>query len=111
MENKKYQLPREFATKWINELRNVNHTQIRGVLRRYESNGYCYCATGLGYLANGFEFANNTEIFINNEATSAFDYNLPIPNKLFHAIINLNDGDRKTFAEIADFIEENVEFI
>lgn len=96
---KKYQLPKEFAEKWVKALRSGEHKQIKG---SYIKDG-CYCAMGLGFMISG---AVVGEIKLYGAGKT--------PLKMFDIksnIISLNDEKGKSFPEIADWIEANIEFI
>ncbi len=111
---KKYSLPREFAEKWVEALKSGGYEQTQRVLRERRLDGsYCYCGNGLAYEANGYEFANNTQIICNGKNYSGFVSHgiLPIKETLFDEVINLNDNRNLSFAQLADWITENVNFI
>lgn len=107
---KQYQLPKEFASKWVEALRCGEYQQTTGVLKDYV-NGICHCGNGVGYEANGYEIVKEASIMFNGKVASGFESGLPIPLELFEAVVDMNDTKRKSFDEIADWIEENVEFI
>lgn len=97
---KKYQLPKEFAEKWVAALRDAEQdTQITG--QYYDAELNCYCAMGIGLKANGYKFDNDGDLVggIN-----------PLGDDIWWDIMQLNDRDHKTFPEIADWIEANCEF-
>lgn len=104
---KKYKLPKEFAEKWVAALRSGGYGQDIGERQLYVPKTDCYCADGVYAKVNGYEF--------NEAGTSAY-------HPLFKAIYRdemyplmkdvytLNDDERMSFPEIADWITENVEF-
>lgn len=51
MENKEYSLPKDFAEKWITELRSGEHNSGAGFL--YDPKRNCFCANGLAAIAHG----------------------------------------------------------
>lgn len=106
-----YTLSKEFADKWVSALRSGQFEQTTGALRKYLQGNYCYCANGLAYFANGFELIGEVLIIFNGKTVTGLDINLPINKPLYCAIIDLNDGYHKTFPQIADWLESNVEFI
>lgn len=103
METKRFKLPKKFAKNWIAALRSgkykqdCNHAQYR-----WEG---LYCAVGVAAIANGIEFQNDNRAMIGD-----VDINIWLGSSFFAAIYTLNDSQRKTFAEIADWIELNVKF-
>lgn len=108
MENK-YTLPKEFGEKWIAALRSGEYEQITGCLMEENKDGeYCYCANGVGYIGNGYDVCGWSTVLIDGIKKSGYESNMPIPYRLFKAIVELNDDYRLTFPEIADWIEANV---
>lgn len=116
---KKYQLPREFATKWVAALRSGEYKQGTGGLY----NDGCYCCLGVaGVIAcvntdqmqgeGVFEktFQNLPESFPKQLIGSDFPQGNNY-NKLIGELTVLNDKQGKSFLEIADWIESNVAFI
>lgn len=105
-----YKLPKEFAQKGVEALRTTKETQGGGGYFNRQKNSYC--AIGIMLKANGFfTDAENYKKFLNYE-----DVNTPFVDnggyiRLWSIIVNLNDNDKKSFKEIADWIEENVEFV
>lgn len=97
METKKYQLPKEFAEKWVTALWSGVYRQITGA---YKKAG-CFCAIGLFYEVNGF---NPTLYSIDSDKRN------PIRWELKGELLILNDELEKSFPEIADYIEANVQF-
>lgn len=107
---KKYQLPKEFATKWVEALRSRKYRQGNGQLKVNDK----YCCLGVacelagathkqtqgyGYIPSG------SRINIPNEIKG-----FASANNLVSMLTNMNDGGRD-FNQIADWIEANVEFI
>lgn len=126
MSTKKYQLPKEFAQKWIAALRSGEYMQCRSALGD-SIGGYC-CLGLAGVLCGATD-----EMYRVNESRSTFLYNdaqhypsniemgvyLRIPeglkggpsyNHLVDKLSVMNDAG-KSFPEIADWIEQNVEFV
>lgn len=97
---KKYQLPKEFATKWVDALRST--TEKQGFTQYHNPLTGCYCGMGIGYLANGYRFDKDGSNLVNKT---------PISSDLFWAIVKLNDDLILPFTKQADWIEANVEFI
>jgi len=104
MESKKYTLPKEFAERWVAALRSGLYKQSTAHL--YNDNGYC-C---LGVACN-LEDVSDEKLF--GQIYPNFDW-LPLEikyNNLDIECATLNDHLGYSFAEIADWIEANVEFI
>ena len=103
-------LPQEFRRKWINALESGKYQQTDEVL----CDEYGFCAIGVGLVAAGnvpidkiYDVSNINKKLIN-------DYNLPFISdcdEILDCIIDLNDTERNTFEEIADWIENNVDSI
>lgn len=100
MENKRYQLDKKVARKFIKALRNPQYTQIRGAYKNDKPN--CFCGIGL--------FAHVNNIFI-EEPEMIVGLGQHIDPFLEGKIVDMNDDQEMTFPEIADWIEANVEFI
>lgn len=107
---KPYQLPKEFATKWVAALRSGEYKQGRGVY--YNSSEGCYCSMGVGLVAN--------DIPLNERGDNTLSDHDPImecissdekPTTLWYNIYKLNDEKNLSFTQIANWIETNVEFI
>lgn len=104
---KKYKLPKEFAEKWVDALRSRRYNQRQGSY--YSKYDKCYCAMGVGLKQIKFKFnANETP---DNSPFCKWTDDGSCHTYLWHAIVKLNDTDKKTFTEIADWIEANVEFV
>lgn len=118
---KKFKLPKEFAEKWLAALRSGQYQKGRGSL--YKNNN-TYCCLGVaGALCDIPTDKLEYEGFLN-----IFRFNYDIPLELIdekeesfaNSLITLNDGlfnrlynqESKihSFLEIANWIEENVEF-
>ena len=98
MEIKQYQLPEDFAEKWLTALRSGNYKQTTD---KYKWHGMS-CAMGVGYTVNGFKIKSGK--YTDNRPT-------PMQIGLQREIMELNDNKQRTFTEIADWIESNVEFV
>jgi hypothetical protein len=108
-----YQLPKEFATKWVAALRSGEYQQTKGFFKDNESGIDCYCSNGLAYVSNGYQIFNYDQVNVGGYVGSIWNSigKLPVKPNLVDAIIQLNDYDCLTFPEIADWIEANVEFV
>ena len=101
---KPYQLPKEFAEKWIAALRSGEYRQGTGQF--FDKTEQCYCSLGLGLLANNIPLADGNNGLDNYPALERI-----IPSRIQAEIISLNDDRGLPFSEIADWIEQNVDFI
>lgn len=123
--DKKYRLPKEFGEKWLKALRSDEYKQVSGTLYNAATQGYCCLGVAcrieypLHYLKNSKGDSFGLTI---NKGTGSDDlkYELhKIPeelkgnshdNKLVGELTEMNDNDEKSFKDIANWIEENVEF-
>lgn len=152
---KKFKLPKDFATKWLEALRSGKYKQASGLLSKFlyidtppptenELDNYGFCCLGVaGHVCgNPISSLNNAFLYRNNDAL------INIPDEIIkesdaslelfpfiNVLANLNDGINKrfdlsgyiirpdvsanisdlasykcSFSQIADFIEDNVEF-
>lgn len=131
---KQFKLPKDFAEKWLTNLRNGEYKQSKGQL--YDEIGYC--CLGIACLTAGYnnsDMKNVTGDGYASTITAYTDkdngskrYNLAKPllnvpeelrmpsdvNSLVLKLTTMNDGghnkDYKSFEEIATWVEKNVEF-
>jgi hypothetical protein len=121
---KKYTLPKEFATKWVEALRHNPYGQIKSDLYEPMIDGKdkeCFCANGIGLLILGipkmeliFHSYVDKDLYSKypNIPKSLVEHLTPKGEiNLFDKIVNQNDFKSKSFPEIADWITSNVEFI
>lgn len=108
-ETKNYQLPKEFATMWVDALRSGDYKQGQNYL--YNNGKYCClgvagCILGVSKasLINNKESRLFASVFPDNFTTDPMTYSLQ------SEFIKMNDSGC-SFPEIADWIEANVEFI
>lgn len=117
---KLYQLPREFAEKWVKALRSREYKQTTGMLGNKHVG---YCCLGVGCVISGAndEELDNESIILYRESGYGISKAVldTIPdelkggykeNNLVRQLTEMND-EGKTFSEIADWIEQNVEFV
>lgn len=112
MENK-YQLPKEFAEKWLVALRSGEYQQCKNYL--YNEDGYC--CLGVACLISGIDNDLLIGHMVIPDNENGFD-DIPYllkgsANKkgsLVSMVAPMNDNG-KSFNEIADWIQANVEFI
>lgn len=120
---KEYKLPKAFAEKWLTALRSGEYKQAQETLYDPNTKGYCCLGVAcrleypLHYLkASNGDFAG---ILQKGTTTDLMKYDLKkIPkvlktssnsSNLVGELTGMND-DGCTFEEIADWIEDNVEF-
>lgn len=96
-----YQLPKEFATKWVSALRSGKFIQIKKCYTNGQKN--CFCALGLGYYVQGCHF--------DYHGIPDDPLNMPITGHLYKTILQMNDVENKSFVEIADFVQQTIELI
>jgi hypothetical protein len=127
---KQFKLPKEFAIKWLAELRSGKYKQTRNILKC----GDAYCCLGIAgkicgvddnYLENNGVFSEFKKKIFNrliplellSKGTDLLEK--PLNGLLPCLLTALNDGrisknnpegKRYSFSKIADWIEENVEF-
>lgn len=119
---KNYQLPKEFAEKWLAALRSGKYKQTNGYLQRGKGTNKTNCCLGVaGIICNIPQYK-----LIKKETLRDFDdYKVPYQligtrgeNELVKLLTDMNDKvlvAKKEYAhqftEIADWIEANVELI
>lgn len=117
---KQYKLPKDFTERWIKALRSGEYTQGTHYLARKTIVGCEYCCIGVAGLVAGVK----TEIMERKNLFGSGNYNdiqrKSIPEELRTKrkgvdqlpvkLSQMNDHG-KTFPEIADWIEQNVELI
>ncbi len=104
--------------KFLDRLRNNDYKQVRGELASVQKNGVeCFCASGiLCELAYEEGVVRKTEFAPREYAYDGYAGFEPeavhvwsgIPRHKMTAIIRLNDQKKWSFAEIADWVEENL---
>lgn len=108
---KKYRLPKEFATKWLEALRSGKYKQTTSFL--HDSQGYCCLGVAAkikGVDLNAFGSWGYLENHMADFPEELFDVvDTNGEPKLQNELTKLNDNEHYSFTEIADWIEENVE--
>lgn len=119
---KKYKLPKEFAEKWVAALRSGEYKQGRDMLLSKKCE---YCCLGVaGKLCDVpdelmLEISELRDIDIYDSSEDSYYnvmevYNAPkeivVNGDLVREVTILNDNDKLSFPEIADWITENVAF-
>ncbi len=91
---------------WVSALRSGDYGQVHGP---YKTTSNCYCGLGLLHVVRGGKWS--TRIFDTfkpmndeNEKTLCHD-DWDMPSHLPTRIVNLNDHDKISFDELADYIE------
>lgn len=87
---------------WLSELRSGRYRQGRENLGDEQLG---YCCLGVFCLANGVEF----NAFDGGWSVGPIRLMSALPQEARIELIKMNDDSRATFAEIADWIEANVE--
>ncbi len=119
---KEFRLPKEFAEKWVKALRSGVYTQGSNQLFNERDNSYCCLGLACeiaGHTKNIKRYGALGYIDHYNSKTKRSAMFPNIPNELYGGernrenlpliLAKMND-DAKSFSEIADWIEENVEF-
>lgn len=107
---KQYQLPKEFAEKWIEALRSGIYGQTYRKLTDMNDN---YCCLGVACIIENIEpseMANYNDTFFNDTTLKTADY-FEGKNELIQILVEMNDYTKSSFKEIANWLEQNVEFI
>jgi hypothetical protein len=120
---KKFSLPAPFAREWMNKLRSGDYKQGKGYLFNKDN----FCCLGVAGVVCGVDASDMdnvcaiSSIFEFHEKDNPDDplpkgvENVPdiltLEDGLTSILINMNDDEDKSFEEIADWIEENVEFV
>lgn len=112
--SKEFQLPREFTKKWQKALRSGEYKQTVGKLGDGRQG---YCCLGVACSIAGIE----DDDMIDQgtlEDLQAVGQEIPeeiplglINSKLSRSFVMLNDDQGKTFLEVADWIDDNVELL
>jgi hypothetical protein len=122
---KEYTLPKEFAEKWIAALRSGQYKQTTDRLKAKDE--CAYCCIGVACVIQGY---NDSQVMEDNGELNEIKINLDdygdeveyplheqygipmamINGNLPNELINLNDSEKLSFTEIADWIEDNVDF-
>lgn len=100
--------------KWIYDLKNTDKKQIIATCKNNEG----YCAFGIGLLSYGYKFDNNNDLSLDGNKGFSYD-NLLQDNfrefdkgvSLWSRVTDLNDNLKKSFKEIAEILEKDVEFV
>lgn len=122
METKKYQLPKNFAIQWVNALRSGEYQQTQEILAKMNDGVCSYCCLGVAGKIRHLDsrdlckYGELAELSQNEDDYDDLTeiYGIPkalISGDLKTVLIDLNDNKGLSFEAIADFIEQNVEFI
>jgi len=106
MKRKKIRFTKTLKKKWLAAMRSGKFVQGRGRLRK--DGGYC-CLGVLGKVAGVSEYALKTKellhLFPNRECPEYLILN----ENTQEALAGMNDQERKSFKEIADWVERNLD--
>jgi hypothetical protein len=126
---KQFKLPTEFTLKWLEALRSGEYKQGKGYLYNSVDNTYCCLGVagvvcgmdkdkldeynGFGNFGNGIMPNENVpkQLITDYDDNTQLVYHLTGRNDGLKSLNNNPTGDMLTFAEIADWIENNVELI
>ena len=125
-----YHLPKKFKVKWIEGLRSEDYPKVNGTLCEltFDESSLLYDRDCKGYCALGVAIAHCTDTpheLYTGDSHWQSSFNLPIDDNYFRGhtelkeakmllilqdkVIDLNDRERFSFDEIAEWIENNVE--
>ena len=105
--------PADFKGLWLQALRSRGYRQGRGYLMERDSRGPRYCCLGVGVRVLGLLDMETGGCVYDEDAEPEYGQFSPglqralgMDETLMQRLINMNDGDRATFAQIADVIDE-----
>lgn len=119
MKTKKYKLEKEFAEKWVKALRSGKYEQGEGYLENADGQ---YCCLGVACKISYPRARLLHKFFIDSKGqgrgyiSKNLEKKMPEllrgtdANKFVEKVSQMND-DGKSFNQIADWIEKNVEFV
>lgn len=106
----KYQLPKEFAEKWVKALRSGEYQQGTQSLHLEDT----YCCLGVACVVAGIDYVPNQdwikESMVKGTIIPRVLVGSAAQSELVYKVSSMNDGN-ETFEDIADWIEQNVEFV
>lgn len=111
METKQFQLPKDFAEKWVAALRQMPEAKHHTGELRNPKDETCYCSIGVGMVANNIPISENGMMILIDGKTVDYYENFIFHDRLAYEIVDMNDMKNRTFSYIADWLIENVEFI
>lgn len=98
-----YELPAKFRDNWIAILESGKYKKNKGEYT--DKDRSCYCATGLGALANGFLFTpSGAAIIVGDTDGWFFDIT---KSDFWHLVIKFNDIDNWSFRKTAAWLRAN----
>lgn len=104
-------MTKEIKAKFLEALRSGDYKQHTGQLRDWNSNKYC--CLGIYCLVRGLQISDDGRQVVGNEEDKypLLNYD-PLNEELGQENVRqmyvLNDREKKSFAEIADWVEENI---
>lgn len=108
MKSKIFELPKQFATKWVGALRGGEYQQIQN---QYTTGDGCFCVLGLGHHIDGCKVdGKGSDAFLDSFSNKLPCSNLGHNGGLYSELTKMND-EGITFPVMADWIEANVNFI
>src|SRR5579859_5395879 len=106
MDTRECVITEELKTEWVEALRSGKYVQGTGYLR--DANEQFCCLGVLADIINPTAWGKvefNAYMFKNSFATLSADI---LPRDIQEVLYTMNDHDKKTFIEIADYIETNL---
>ena len=95
-------MDQKFKDDWVKALRSGEFEQCRDDL----ADGYRFCCIGVGYQVSGRDC---DEISEEDDPTAKAASTLGLPNDITDRLIAMNDKEKMSFSEIADYIEREIQ--
>lgn len=121
MNNTYAKLEPEFKAKWLEDLRSGKYKQTTGTLREYEYRPK-YCCLGVlaeQVVAKGDAWWEGTTLVtpvdegrphlrFTTQLNTIVTHRVGLDERAQSRLVDMNDNEHRSFAEIADWIEENL---
>lgn len=107
METTSQKLPKKFKKDWIAALRSGKYKQGRWCSVQPDNAGYLFCCMAVAGVVNK-GLADMDTMQTNSYTNLPKAINGGHSNETVKVLINMNDAQNRSFAEIADYIEENL---
>lgn len=106
----------EFKTKWVAALRSGEYAQCRFILNEKDETGKAvsFCCIGVAAAVAGYATTRNDilrpgeDVFPQTRAPYAALSDFGLEPYDYETLVKMNDGQKASFAEIANFVEENL---
>lgn len=102
-----YQLPKEFASKWVDALKSGNFKQTKDKLK--DDCGYCCLGVACVIEGNGDKIYGS--LYPNKTILPIAGFYADFDEESLYLKVSAMNDTGSTFSEIADWVKENVEFI